>query len=73
MIMYNPDHSSLVDQNNLQYSKVDVLRTCIQKMNKFNGAEVLNFMLIVHEIMTRYITIDKSNDVMNYLISLDVI
>lgn len=37
------------------------------------GSEALNFMLLVHEIMTRFMMSESSNEIMNYLVSLQAI
>ena len=50
-----------------------MIKICMKNFDALSGPEVLNFMLLIHEIMTRFVSNDKSNDVMNYLISYDVI
>jgi hypothetical protein len=46
---------------------------CIEGLQSMKGTEALNFMMLTHEIMTRYVISDKSSKVLNYLISGPVI
>lgn len=50
-----------------------MLKLCIEGFDLLKGTEVLNFMLLMHEIMTRYLITETNNEMINYLTSAGVI
>lgn len=69
--MFNPDNTDrLLELDKIRGLKLHILRIGIEGLNQMKGSEALNFMLLVHEIMTRFMMSESSNEIMNYLVSL---
>lgn len=70
MVLYNPENvTRLLERDKIGESKVRLLKQCFERLSDLHGTEILNFMLLVHEIMTRFLNLENTNEMLNCLTS----